>query len=382
MICYFDNAASTKPYDEVVSFYALQASRNYANPSALHSFGSEAARAVEYAKGEVLKLYKFENHEVIFTSGATESANLAIKGTMEKYSDISNSQMIITDIEHPCVSETADYIEKLGAKVIRLSGDEKGKIDPEMLKSLVNRQTKLVSIIWVNNETGIIQDIEGIISAVKSANPSALVHIDATQGFGKIEGNLAKADMVSISAHKFHGLKGIGALIYKKNLTFSPQILGGGQQNNLRSGTVNSPLIASLGKTCELTDIRAVYSKLTDLKAYLTEKLTLLFSADCINSGAEGYSPHIVSLSFPGLKGEVLVHMLEEKEIYVSTSSACSAHKKTKTVLSALGFDKARIEGTLRISLSDFNTFEQIDILADALEKSVNTLTSLKKGKA
>ena len=377
---YFDNAASTRPYDETAEYLKREMLEHFGNPSALHAFGSKAYEAVEYGKSELLKLYGFKNHDVVFTSGATEAANMAVIGTVTRAADLGNTHIITTVIEHPCVSQAAEYIESRGGKVTYLPVDSDGLIDLSELKNAITGKTKLVSIIWVNNENGVIQDIDSIIRIVKDANPSALVHLDATQGFGKIAGRLDKADMVTLSAHKFHGPKGIGALIYRKGITLEPISFGGGQQGGFRSGTVNSPMIGALGKTCELTDIKNTEAKLKVLRRHLVEKLTDAFGASCINENLERdiYSPHIISVSFPGVKGEVLVHMLEADEIYVSTSSACSSHKKTKTVLDALGLDKNRIEGTLRISMSDFNTNDEIDYLVGKLKDAVEKLYALK----
>ncbi len=377
---YFDNAASTKPYDEVIDYY-VQISKNiYANPSALHKFGYEAAKLVEEAKEKLLSMYNLKDYDVVFTSGATESANLAIKGTIGKYEDITKTHIVTTGIEHACVTQPCLYLENKGSKVSFLRVNSFGKIDIDELKNVLNKNTKLVSIIWVNNENGIIQDIKAIAETVKEVSPQALLHLDATQGFGKISAGLSVADLISVSAHKFHGLKGIGALFIKKGVSLNCVEHGGGQQNGLRSGTINAPMIAALGKTCELTNVSSTYQILKERQHYLYKAIENVFGDDVINSRIfeDDYAPHILSVSFPSLKGEVLLHMLESNDIYVSTSSACSSHKKNKSVLANLGFSQERITGTLRLSISEFTTEEEIDFLVEKLDEAVGTLKILR----
>ena len=382
MMYYFDNAASTKPYKEVIDYYAQVAQNIYSNPSALHKFGYEAAKLTEDAREKLLAVYELKDYEVVFTSGATESANLAIKGTIERFEDISKTHIITTGIEHACVTQPCLYLEGRGAKVSFLGVDRYGKIELDELKNAINKNTKLISIIWVNNENGIIQDIKKISETIKSISPQILLHIDATQGFGKVPADLSVADLISISAHKFHGPKGIGALFIKKGISLNCVEHGGGQQNGLRSGTINAPMIAALGKTCELTDISSSYRILREKQQYLYGALVKKFGEDVINSHIyeNGYAPHILSVSFPSLKGEVLLHMLEANDIYVSTSSACSSRKKIKSVLANLGFSHEKITGTLRLSISEYTTEEEIDFLVSKLAEAVETL-SLLRGK-
>ena len=377
---YFDNAASTKPYDEVIDYYAQISKNIYANPSALHKFGYEAAKLVEEAKEKLLSVYNLKDYDAVFTSGATESANLAIKGTIEKYEDITKTHIVTTGIEHACVTQPCLYLEERGVKVSFLGVDSFGRIDISELENVLNKNTKLVSIIWVNNENGIIQDIKAIAETVKSVCPQALLHLDATQGFGNIPADLSVADLISVSAHKFHGPKGIGALFIKKGVSLNCVEHGGGQQNGLRSGTINAPMIAALGKTCELTDVFSTNRVLKERQRYLYGALEKTFGSDVINSRIfeSDYAPHILSISFPSLKGEVLLHMLESSDIYVSTSSACSSHKKIKSVLANLGFTQEKITGTLRLSISEFTTEEEIDFLVKKLDEAVGTLNLLR----
>lgn len=380
MIYYFDNAASTKPYPEVISYLSELLETEYANPSALHKFGYEVSKLTDTASENLKRLYKLNNFDVIFTSGATESVNMAIKGTVARFSDITKTHIITTPIEHACVSETFSYLASKGVGTSYVKIDKFGKIDIDDLKSKITDKTKLVSVIWVNNETGIIQDIEKIAKAIKEKNHSVLFHIDATQGFGKISGDISCADLISISAHKFHGPKGIGALFVKKGVNLNCVLHGGGQQNNLRSGTINAPMIAAMGKACELINIENINSELSSLQKYLYDKIEENFGKDVINTLIydSNYAPHIMSLSFTSLKGEVILHMLEDKNIYVATSSACSAHKKKKSVLENLGFSSERIGGTIRISLCEFTTKDEIDYLVANLTYAVNLLKNLR----
>ena len=380
MICYFDNAASTKPYDEAVELYAKLLSTEYANPSALHSFGYEAMKLVEAAKKEVTSIHNLKDFEPVFTSGATESVNLAIKGTIDKFADIKKTHIITTGIEHACVTNTCLYLEEKGASVTYLPTDSLGRIDTGRLTDAINEHTKIVSVIWVNNETGIVQDIDAVCRAVKARDRSILVHLDATQGFGKIPQDLSCADLISVSAHKFHGMKGIGVLYIKKGVHINGVMKGGGQQDDLRSGTINAPMIASLGKTVSMTDPVKVNAVMLPLRDMIYDRLTASFGEEAVNSKIRqaDYAPHIINVSFPGLKGEVILHMLEDNGIFISTSSACSSRKKKKSVLEHMGFSQERINGTIRISISEFTTEEEVDLLIDELESAVDLLKALR----
>ncbi len=379
---YFDNAASTKPYDEVTDYLYDYMKNSYANPSSLHKFGFECAKTLKYAEQEVLKLAGLNDRTVIFTSGATESANLCIKGTAEKYDDIRKVHIITSAIEHPCVAQTVEYLKRKGATTTIVGVDSCGIIDTDEIISSINSDTKLISIMLVNNETGVIQDIPGLFKRIKSEYPNVMLHVDAVQGFAKLNLDLKDADFITISAHKFHGPKGVGALICKKNTTLIPQMLGGGQQNNNRSGTINTPLIGAMGKACEIADVSKYQTYVTEMRDNIIKRIHRELSEYAtINTKPESaqFSSHIISVSFPGLKGEVLLHMLEQKNIFISTSSACSSHKKHTGVLSSMGISKEMIDGTIRISLSEFNTVDETNIFVDELKQAVNTLISMRR---
>ena len=380
---YFDNAASTKPYEEAAEYMKEYMLSCYANPSSAHKKGFEAHKIIEYADTQILTAFNLDKRRIVYTSGATESSNLAIKGTLEKFNDLSTSRIITTSIEHPCVSEVFKYYEKKSVDVQYIDVDLYGIINEKSLYESITSNTKLVSIIWVNNELGIIQDITRIMRRIKQINPHTLIHIDAVQGFTKVIADLSLADMISISAHKIHGPKGIGALILKKNIMLEPQNLGGGQQNNFRSGTIPAPLIAGFGKSCEIHNQKSRIDSISKVQNYLYTELSDKFGSSVFNTKLteNGYAPHILNLSFPGLKGEVIVHMLEEKGIYISMSSACSSHNKTKkTSLTAIGINQQRIDGTIRISISEFTTIEECKYLIKELSNILERLRNLYKG--
>jgi len=379
---YFDNAASTQPLPSVLEAFTSYLGTQYANPSSLHKKGIEASYCLAYAEQEILSTLGMRDGKVVFTSGATESANMAISGILTRGESLQNRTVLTTAIEHPCVSETCHYFESLGAKVGWIGTDENGQVDKQALLSAVDEKTALVSLIWVNNEFGAVQDIAGLSRAIKAKNTKTLIHVDAVQGYGKLKADFSNVDMVSISAHKFHAPKGIGALAMRKGITMKPLMHGGGQQANLRSGTINSPGIFAMAKASEAMREINAGDTLRDLGSYCYKELSLRFAPESFNSHKGGfdtaYAPHIFSLSFPGLKGEVLVHMMEEKGFYLSTASACSstATKKNSPLL-AIGADLARVEGTVRISLCALNTKMEISEMADCLYGAVSELSRI-----
>ena len=382
MECYFDNAATTMPHRQVADYLYEAMLNNYANPSSLHKKALEAKKYIDYATPQILQVLNLTGRKVIYTSGATESANLAIKGTLEKYDDLSKNHIITTLIEHPCVSEVFEYYEGKGISVSYIPVDQFGQINEDFLLSAIRPNTRLISLIWVNNEFGSVQPLSKLIPKIRDVSPGILIHIDAVQGYGKILDDLSDADMISISAHKFHGPKGIGALIIKKNITLFPQILGGGQQENIRSGTINAPMIGALGKACEMISFDAI-EHIKQLQTYLFQNLRNKYGDELFNTKLESsnYAPHIMNISFSGLKGEVILHMLEEDGIYLSTASACSSHKKNKnSVLKQIGRTAKEIDGTIRLSLSEYNTKDEIDYFLEKLSVITEKLSRFKKG--
>jgi cysteine desulfurase len=293
-------------------------------------------------------------------------------------------EIVTTTIEHPCVSEVFAHAQRQGVKASFVPVDRHGRVDGGQLHDAVSRNTRLVSLIWVNNEVGCLQDITKLIHAVKAANPDTLVHLDAVQAFGKVEADISAADMVSLSAHKFHGPKGVGALLVKGNIPLAPQILGGGQQENTRSGTINAPAIFAMGKAAEITRLTNPAAGIRAIQTCLYNALREAFGDGVFNTRlmeAE-YAPHIVNFSLEGLKGEVLLHMLEEDGIYVSTSSACSSRRDHKdSPLYALGYGRERVDSALRVSASEMNTTDEVDFLMDRLKAAAGRLGGRKAGK-
>ncbi|WP_294468064.1 cysteine desulfurase family protein [uncultured Anaerofustis sp.] len=384
---YFDNAATTICYEEVskeVSKYFLE---EYANPSAVHKKGFEAGKILKETKDNLLKLLGIDGkRRVIFTSGASESVNLAVKGNLAKYKNLEDVNIITTNIEHPCVTNTFRYFESLNVTTKYITVNEFGVVNIDELINNIDEHTKLVSIIYVNNEFGVVQDIENIIKKIKEKNENVLVHIDATQAVGKVDLHLKEADMISLSAHKFHGPKGVGALVLKENITLTPLIHGGGQQESFRSGTVNTPLIAGFNEAIKITNKNYKENKniYKELFEYAVKKLNDNIKDFQINTPYEkaDISYHILNVSFKGIKGEVLLHMLEEYNIYVSVSSACSARNSSvNTILQAIGVEDELIKGTIRISFSEFNTKEEIDYFIEKLKECINRLNLLNKYK-
>lgn len=373
---YMDNAATTRVYDEVIELVGTVMHSDYGNPSSLHMKGVEAERYIRYARETFAKLLKVEEKELIFTSGGTESNNMAlIGGAMANMR--AGKHIITTRIEHASVYQPIMYLENMGFEVTWLPVDAHGIIDLEALRAAVRPDTILVSIMCVNNEIGTIQPIEDAASIVKGINPSTLVHVDAIQGFGKLVLHPKKIgiDMLSISGHKFHGPKGTGLLWVRDRVKVQPLILGGGQQKSMRSGTENVPGIAGMAKAAELeyTNFEEKLSNLYDLRTYFIEEIEKLDGV-IVNGGRTRGSlrmpedrsacaaPHIVSVSFRDIRAEVLLHALEDAGVYVSSGSACSSnHPAISGTLKAIGVQKQYLDATIRFSFSFDTTKEEID---------------------
>ncbi|MDR2519883.1 MAG: cysteine desulfurase [Eubacteriaceae bacterium] len=384
--CYFDNAASTKPFEETVDAYATYMSQNYANPSALHKKGMQAEGALRYAEGQLLRALGLKRGRAIFTSGATEAANLAIGGVLERSESLVGKSAVTTAIEHPCVSEAIRHYQSKGADAAFVPVDRYGQVDRGAFLGAIGPTTAIVSFIWVNNEFGSVQDVAALAKAAKEKNPKALIHVDCVQGFGKLAADFSFVDMMTVSSHKFHGPKGVGALICREGISLAPLSYGGGQQGGVRSGTVDAPAIYAMGHASETMDRTGYAARLAQLGEFCYAALSGRFAPEYWNSHkngfSSGYAPHIFSLSFPGLKGEVLVHMLEEEGIYVSTASACSSAKPGKaSPLLSIGCDSNRVDGALRISLSAFNTEDEIEFMVSRIAHSVERLARI-MGKA
>lgn len=373
---YLDNSATTKVAQEAVDAMVHALTQAFGNPSSLHRKGMEAEKIVSESRQKIASALGVKAREIYFTSGGTESNNLAIKGTAyarKRY----GKHMITTSIEHPSVLEAFMQLEKDGFNVTYLKVDDKGHIDLEELKHAIRPDTILVSIMYVNNEVGSIQTIQDAAKII-SQNKNTVFHVDAVQAFGKIPliPNLSGIHLLSLSAHKVYGPKGVGALFVRGGTKVDPLINGGGQEEGLRSGTENVPGIAGFSAAAELAfkNLSLWQQRMRELKERLKNGILSEIPNTVLN-GPEDGAPHILNISFLGTKAEVLLHALEMHGIYVSTGSACSSHKNAKShVLLAMGKTPEEIEGAIRFSLSPFLSFEDIDYTVEVLKKEVNEL--------
>lgn len=383
---YLDNSATTKVLDRVAQTMYDVMTKYYGNPSSLHRKGIEAEKLIRKAREIIAQALGVKPGEIYFTSGGTESNNLAIKGAAYSMRRLGN-HLITTAIEHPSVLDTFKQLEKEGFCVTYLSADGEGFVDTGALQKALRPDTILVSIMYVNNEVGSIQPIEEAAACIHQ-NKNTLFHVDAVQAFGKIllVPGLKGIDMLSISGHKIYGPKGIGALFVKEKVRINPLFNGGGQEQNIRSGTENMPGIVGLGTAVEeaFENLSSWRKIMRDLKKRLKDRIlqeipdTVLNGPDTDMNGSGSSSdtineaPHILNISFLGTRGEILLHTLESHGIYISTGSACSSHKEGRShVLSAMGKSLEEIDGAIRFSLSPFLSMEDIDYTVEVLKKEV-----------
>lgn len=368
---YLDNSATTRQYDEVTDLITDVASNKYGNPSSLHTKGIESEKLIRNSREIIARTIGAEPAEVYFTSGGTEANNLAIAGYLEA-NPRKGKNIITTKTEHPSVLEVFRFLEGKGFRVDYLDVDENGYILLDQLKQKICSETSLISVMLVNNETGTIQHIEEISSIRNSLNPQTVMHVDAVQAYGKMTVLPAKAGigLMSVSSHKIHGPKGIGALYVSRKIKIKPLFHGGGQEALLRSGTENVPGIAGFGLAAEITcnNQEENLRKVALLKKLFLEMLSISGIEYHVNSPSDAL-PYIMNISFENVKSEVLLHHLEQKGIFVSTGSACSSHKKNKShVLSAMNIPSRLIDGAIRFSLSGHNTQEEISLTVKALK--------------
>ena len=380
MEVYFDNSATTKVYPEVRDIMIKVMDEDYGNPSSLHLKGVAAEHYIKDSADIIAKTLKCLPEEIIFTSGGTESNNLAIIGTALAKKR-RGKHLITSSIEHASVLAVMAFLEKEDFEVTYISPDSDGRVKPEDFADAVRDDTILVSCMHINNEIGAVQPIAEISKAVKKKNPSVVIHSDCIQSFGKIEVNPKKmgVDMLSVSGHKLHGPKGSGFLYVKKGTLLRPIIYGGGQQKNMRSGTENVPAIAGLGTAVSITmkDMEQKMQYVSSLRDKLISGLTVLPD---VYSNSET-APHIASISFTGVRAEVMLHALEDKGIYVSSGSACSSNKRRESaVLTAIGLDRDRLESTLRFSFNETNTEEEIDYTIKVIEELLPVLRHYVRG--
>ena len=382
MMVYLDNSATTRPRDEVIEKMNYMLSDCYGNPSSLHRLGFEAEKKVEEARKVIADFLEVKSDEIYFTSGGTESNNLAVQGLVNKHKRLGN-HIITTRIEHSSVLNIMKYYEDKGFRITYLNVDENGFIDLDEFKDCLNDSTILVSIMLVNNEIGTIEPITKARKIMKERQSKAFLHIDGIQAFGKIPLDLARwnVDTFSFSSHKVYGPKGVGGLYVKKDVLLEPIVFGGNQEEGLRSGTENVPGIVGMGKAIEMLNTNFVSESkyVLKLKKYFIERVIKEVPNIKINSLIDDrFSPYIVNISFLDIRGEVLLHYLEDKGIYVSTASACSSHGKGKShVLQAIGLKDKEIGGTIRFSFSYSNTLEEIDYVVDELKKSVDEIRKI-----
>ena len=367
---YFDNSATTKPCAEAIDAAAKAMSEIWGNPSSLHRHGMKADSLLELSRERIAAKLTCSPDEIYFTSGGTESNNTALCGAARKLRK-QGSRIVSTVIEHPSVYETLSELEREGFEVIRLGVDGEGKIREDELFEAVNEKTILVSIMAVNNETGAIQPVQAAKRAVARAHSPALVHCDAVQAFGKmpLKPSALGVDLMSISAHKIHGIKGAGALYIKKGVKIAPLVFGGEQENKLRPGTQAIPAIAAFGAAAKaLPDIEKEFEKAKELRDYMLALFSETGGIE-INSPSDAL-PFITNISVIGRRSEPMLSFLSEKGVYVSSGSACSKGKKSR-VLAEMGLSPERIESPLRISFSRFTAKEEIDCLAEAIKQGV-----------
>lgn len=365
MEVYLDNSATTKCLPEVAALMTRILCEDYGNPSSMHRKGVEGEKYVRYAKEVIARCMKVQEKEILFTSGGTESDNIALIGGA--YANCRAGRHIITTrIEHPAVLQTCAYLEEQGFAVTYLPVDANGVIRLADLEKAMTKNTILVSIMHTNNEVGAVQPIEQAGELIKRMNPNTLFHVDAVQGFGKfkIYPKRMHIDLLSVSAHKIHGPKGVGFLYISEKAKVRPIIYGGGQQRGMRSGTENVPGIAGMARAVE--EIFADFDSKIDYLYSIKERFVKGVSAiDGIRLngpvGREG-APHVVSVSIQGVRSEVMLHALEDKGIYVSAGSACSSNRPSvSATLKAIGVEKQYLDSTLRFSFSLYTTEAEID---------------------
>lgn len=381
---YFDNSATTRLRDDVIDIILQSYTEAYGNPSSLHKKGIQAEKRVNTARETIAKAINCIGSEIILTSGGTEANNLAIKGIAHRYKR-RGMHLITSKIEHPSVLNAFKFLEQEGFNVSYIDVDNDGVILLEELKKNITSETILVSIMMVNNEVGSIQPIERILKIFEEYGHEIILHVDAVQALGKIPIDVQKMgiDLLTVSGHKLHGPKGSGALFLRNGLNLQPLFDGGGQEHGLRSGTENVPAIVGLGKAVEiaLAEIDDFNDNITNLKKLLIDRILQEISDTYLNGPDVDscYSvPHIANISFKGIKGEILVHAMEEHGVYMSTGSACSSRRAHKShVLDAMSFDTGRIEGSVRFSFSIFNTEEEVNFCVDKLKEAVEELRTI-----
>lgn len=383
---YLDNSATT-----CVSAAAAEAALHYMqdsffNPSAAYGPASSVEREVNAARNRLAGLLGCSMQEVIYTSCATESNNTAIFGALQSsrlHTSSGKHRIITTESEHPSVYDVCKQLEMRDkCEVVFLPANPDGSVSLTALEETLTPDTAMVSLMHVNSETGAISDLVGARKLLSKLAPDTVFHVDGVQAFGKLPFTRLPCDMYSLSGHKLHAPKGVGVLMVRNGTRFAGGLIGGGQESGRRSGTTNAPGIMALDAAVQ--DYRQhqeeYIAHMRHMKLHLAESLSTIADMSVNGPAPEAGAPHILNVSFPGVRGEVLLHALEQKQIYVSTGSACSSHKKGKNrVLSAIGVNGERQEGTIRISLCPFNTMEEMDIAAEEIRTQVAFLRKYRR---
>jgi cysteine desulfurase len=383
MEVYLDNSATTKVRPEVLKQMIDIDENFYGNPSSLHRMGFQIEKKIREARKSAARIIKAGDEEIYFTGGGTESNNIALTGHLANVGKMHNANVVTTKIEHPSVYNVLMHFkDKVEVRFAKL--DCMGKIDLKNLEKIVDKNTVLVSVMHVNNEIGIVQELGKIAEIVKSKNKVAKIHVDAVQSYGKIIIDVTRTpvDTISFSSHKIHGPKGVGGLFIRSGVRLSPIAFGGGQEKSVRPGTENTPGIIGFGEACNLVyaNFNEENQKLNELKKIYAKKLSEEIKDIKINSslGTDG-APHILNVSFKNIRGEVLVHYLEQSGIYVSTGSACSSRAKNNRILEAINLDREYIGGTIRISLGYFNNFDEVEYVVGNIKQSVDDIRKIMK---
>ncbi len=389
MSVYLDNSATTKICQEALNKYIEISEGVFGNPSSLHEMGVLAEKQIKLAKQQLFSSIGDKTSEAVFTASGTEANNLAILGrafAKERYKN--GSRIITTDSEHASVLEPLENLKKYGFDIIKIP-TRGGIIDQTALSSALTKNTVLVTVMMVNNETGALYDLKEVSRLMREKSPEAVLHVDATQSYLKIPFTKKSigADMITVSSHKIAGPKGVGALIIDKSLItskgISPIIFGGGQEMGLRSGTENVPAVASFGEAIKAacSNLSERYEKMNGLRSYLIEKLnTDIAFSEVSMTLPSVHAPHILNITLPGIRSETMLHFLSSLGIYVSSGSACSSNSNhLSSALTAYGRSPAEADSSIRISFCTENTFEDIDIFADGLKKGLAKLSRLKK---
>ena len=371
MEVYLDNSATTRCFADVAALMTKIMCEDYGNPSSMHNKGMEAENYIRYAKEIIAKNLKVNEKEILFTSGGTESDNLALIGTAMA-NQRAGKHLITTCIEHPAIMQTMQYLETQGFSVTYLPVDKNGIISLMDLQRAIRKDTILVSIMHTNNEIGSLQPIAEAGALIKRINSNIVFHVDAVQGYGKFRILPKKMgiDLLSVSGHKIHGPKGIGFLYISEKIKIKPIVYGGGQQKGMRSGTENVPAIAGLARAVEEiyqnldTDIDTMYQ----IKQHFVEEVSKIDDVKINGLTGRDSAPHVVSVSIRGIRSEVMLHSLEEKGIYVSAGSACASnHPTISATLKAIGVEKDLLDSTIRFSFSVFTTMEVINYTIETL---------------